>query len=717
VSRLAAASRRIAFSGLSGVNDRPITPLSLLNGWGRGRLGLSGVRVGVATRRDAGARARLGALVVAGILLGMGIGTGLIVVLGNDGLAGLGSPDPELFTRAALPAVRVLCECAAVVAVGSLLLAAFLVPPQPSGYLDTGGYAAIRTARIAALIWTLTAALMVPLLAADALGRPVTDVLDLRLLASMASVLPQVGAWALTAGLALVLVGFCWAALTWSAAVWLFVLSIVGLMPVALTGHSSADGAHDVAINSLLYHLVAAALWVGGLVALLVHLSCRGDHAGLACARFSRLALVCWIAMAASGTINALVQVTPEKLFTTYGLLVSGKVAALMVLGLTGWLHRRSSVAALVERGDRQAIMRLGSVEVLIMLATIGLAVALSRTAPPRGFGAQPSRTEVFLGYNLDGPPTPARLLMDWRPDLVFGVAALVLAGGYMAGIRRLGRRGEGWRVGRTAAWLGGCAIILIATSSGIGRYSMAMFSVHMGVHMLLSMVAPILLVLGGPVTLALRALPVAEAGNPPGPREWLLAFLHSRVVRLATHPLIALGMYVGSFYVMYFTGLYDAAVPSHWAHLMMNAHSLLMGYAYYWLIVGIDPAPHRFPYPGKLGLLLAAMPFHAFFGISLMSSATVIGGDFYRSLALPFVPDLLADQRVGGAMAWALGEIPMVIVLVVLLVQWARSDPREARRFDHKPEPDGDSELVTYNALLARSADRHAARDEGVSY
>lgn len=96
-------------------------------------------------------------------------------------------------------------------------------------------------------------------------------------------------------------------------------LSVVGLMPVALTGYSPADGAHDVAINSLLYHLVAAALWVGGLVALLVHLSRRGDHAGLACARFSRLALVCWIVMAASGVINALVRVTPEKLLTTYG--------------------------------------------------------------------------------------------------------------------------------------------------------------------------------------------------------------------------------------------------------------------------------------------------------------------------------------------------------------------------------------------------------------
>lgn len=661
----------------------------------------------------------MGVLVAAGVLLGMAVGAGLLVFLGSDGLTGVGLPDFVLFTRAALPAVRVLSECAAVVTVGSLLVAAFLVPPQASGYLDTGGYAAVRTARIAALIWALTAALMVPLLAADVLGRPVTEVLDLRLLVSMASALSQVGAWALTAGIVLVLTGFCWTALTWGAAVWLFALSIVGLTPVALTGHISADGAHDVATNSLLYHLVAAALWVGGLVALLAHLARRGDHAGLACARFSRLALVCWIVMAASGVINALVRVRPDQVLTTYGLLVLGKVAALMVLGVIGWLHRRGVVAAVVERGAGLAILRLGGVEVLVMFATIGLAVALSGTAPPGGIGAQLSRTEVLLGYNLAGPPTPARLLLDWRPDLVFGVAALVLAGVYLAGVRRLRRRDDpehhAWPMGRTAAWLGGCATILIATSSGIGRYSMAMFSVHMSVHMLMSMMAPILLVLGAPVTLALRALPPAGAANPPGPREWLRAFTHSWVVRLSTHPLIALGMYVGSFYVLYFTGLYDVTVPSHWAHLAMNAYFLLMGYAYYWLIIGIDPPPHTMSYLGKLGLLLAAMPFHAFLGISLMRTATVIGGDYYRSLALPFVPDLLADQRVGGAMAWALGEIPMVMVLVALLVQWSRTDAREAHRFDRRAESDGDAELAAHNALLARLAQRSPARDNSL--
>ena len=673
-----------------------------------------GVTIETASRHAVGARSRIGGLVAVGVLLATAVGAGLVILLGGDGLIGLGLPDPGLLTRVGLPVMRVLSECAAVVTVGSLLLAAFLVPPQTSGYLDTGGYAAVRTARIAALVWALAAALMVPLLAADAVGRSVTEVWALRLLASLVAELSQPGAWALTAGIALVLAGLCWVALTWGAVVWLFVLSVVGLMPVALTGHSSAGGAHDIATSSLLYHVVAVALWVGGLIALLTHLARRGDHAGLACARFSRLALVCWVVMAASGVINAIIRVTPDRLLTAYGLLVVGKVIALGVLGVFGWLHRRGAVAAVVERGDRSAILRWGGVEVLIMFATIGLAVALSQTAPPGGIAAWPSRTEALLGYDLSGPPTLGRLLLEWRLDLVLGVAAVVLAGVYLAGVRRLQVRGDAWPVGRTVAWVSGCAVMLIATSSGIGRYSMAMFSVHMGVHMLLSMLAPILLVLGGPVTLALRALPAAGAGNPPGPREWLVAFTHSWGVRMSTHPLMALSMYIASFFVMYSTGLYDAVAPSHWAHLLMNAHFVLMGYAYYWLIIGIDPAPRRLPHLGKLGLLLAALPFHAFFGISLMNSSTVIGGDFYRTLALPFVPDLLADQHTAGAMAWAAGEIPMVVVLVALLVQWARSDAREARRFDRRADSDGDAELAEYNALLARlAAEGSPARDD----
>jgi putative copper resistance protein D len=226
------------------------------------------------------------------------------------------------------------------------------------------------------------------------------------------------------------------------------------------------------------------------------------------------------------------------------------------------------------------------------------------------------------------------------------------------------------------------------------------MFSVHMGQHMMLNMLVPILLVLGGPVTLLLRALPPAGAGAPPGPREWVLAAVHSPVARVLTHPLVALALFVGSFYVLYFSGLFDVALESHWAHIAMNIHFLLVGLIFFWPIVGIDPSPRQLPPIGRLGLLFIAIPLHAFFGIAVMTSATVIGSGFYQQLEMPWI-DRLADQTAGGGLAWATGEVPMLIVLIALLVQWSRADERTARREDRRADRDGDRDLEAYNAML----------------
>jgi putative copper resistance protein D len=406
--------------------------------------------------------------------------------------------------------------------------------------------------------------------------------------------------------------------------------------------------------------------------------------------------------MAISGTVNALVRISIGDLFTTdYGLLVVAKIVALLLLGVFGHQQRQRGVGALTDGGGGGQLLRLAAVEVLIMFFTIGIAAALARTPPPQQVFQAPSNTELLIGYNLDGPPTVARLLFDWRFDLVYGTAAVVLASLYLAGVRRLRRRGDTWPVGRMVSWLAGCFVLLIATCSGIGRYSPAMFSVHMGSHMLLSMVAPVLFVLGGPVTLALRALPAVGKDAPPGPREWLVAFVQSPVSKALTHPLVALPLFVGSFYGLYFSGLFDSALTYHWAHLAMNAHFLLVGYVFYWPVIGVDPAPRRMPPLGRLGMIFAAMPFHAFFGVALMSMQTVIGETFYRGLKLPWVGDLLTDQRLGGGIAWASGEVPVLLVLIALLVQWARTDEREARRSDRREDATGGADLAAYNAML----------------
>ncbi|MFB9567941.1 cytochrome c oxidase assembly protein [Saccharopolyspora hordei] len=646
-------------------------------------------------------------LIVTAAVLAALVAAALTALSAGASYALLGLPDPGPLTQYGLPVVRVVAEVGAVVCIGSLLLAAFGIPAQRSGALAADGYAAVRAASWAGAVWCVGAVLVVPFLAADATGRPVGDVLDTEVLFGLVDALEQAKAWVITAVIAFVVVLVCRAVLSWGWTVVAFGLGLLGLFPVIATGHSASGGAHDVATNSLLFHLFGAALWVGGLVALVAHAARGGAHLPLVARRFSLVALVCWAAMALSGVINALVRMTPGQLFTTtYGLLLLLKIVALVVLGVFGYVQRRSVVRRIEERSGAAALLRLGAVEALVMFATLGIAVALGRTPPPDEVArAVPDRVELLVGYPLPEPPDASRLLFDWRFDLVYGTLALVMAALYLVGVRRLRQRGDQWPVGRTVAWLCGCATLLVATSSGIGKYAPAVFSVHMGQHMLLSMLAPVLLVLAGPTSLALRVFKPAGKGRPPGPREWLLAFVHSPVTRWLTNPIVALVLFVGSFYALYFTGLFDVALTEHWAHLAMNAHFLLVGYVFYWPVIGIDPAPRPLPPMGKVGLVFASMPFHAFFGIALMMSATVIGGDFYRGLGLPWLTDLLADQRLGGGLAWASGEIPLVVVMLALLVQWSRADNRAARRMDRKADADGDAELAAYNEMLKRLA------------
>jgi putative copper resistance protein D len=651
----------------------------------------------------------VGGLAGLGIAVAVLVAAGLTALTGSRPVQNLGLPDPGTLTTIGLPAVRAAGEVCAVLAIGFLLLAAFFVAPQRSGYLDVEGYRGVRAASYAAAGWAVSALLLVPLSAADALGRPVVDVLDPGLLISVIPKLTDAMAWLLTAIVALLLLVACRLVLSWGWTVVTFGLALLGPLPVALTGHSAAGGSHDVATNSLVLHMLAASLWVGGLVAVLSLAAARADGdtrtLEVAVNRFSRVAFWCWVVLAATGVLNALVRISPTALVgSTYGAMLLGKTLALLLLGAIGYLHRRHTIAA-ARRGERGALLRLGGVEVLLMLATIGLAVALGRSAPPASGAAPPSRTEVVLGYDLDGPPTLARLAFDWRFDLIFGTLAIVMASLYLLGVRRLHARGDRWGAGRTAAWLCGCAVLLIATSSGLGKYSPAMFSVHMGTHMMLTMLTPILLVLGAPVTLMLRALPVAGRGNPPGPREWLLAAVHSPVARFVTHPLFSLPVFVGSYYALYFSNLFAWALNEHWAHVAMNLHFLLAGLIFFWPVIGVDPSPRRLPPVVRLAVVFISVPFHAFFGVALMGADTVIGEPFYRSLALPWITDPLVDQKLGGGLAWASGEFPLLLVIVALLIQWSRHDERSARRDDRRADADGDAELKAYNEMLRRLA------------
>lgn len=653
-------------------------------------------------------------LVGVGLLAGA-VAAGIGALSLADALTATGLPDPGPVTTYGLPFVRAAGEIAAVIAVGAFLFAAFLVAPQANGVLDVAGYRALRLGSAASGVWTVCAALLVPLTISDVSGQPLLDHLGPVDVWSAAGLVDVSAAWRWTAILAAAVTIASLPVLRWGWTPALLAGALLTLMPLVLTGHSSSGGAHDLATNSLFIHLVAAALWAGGLLALLAHALRAGTAAGadgpntaLAARRFSAAALWCFVAMAISGVLNALVRVQlPDLLRTSYGWLLVAKVVALTVLGVLGWRQRRISLTALsADPGARRPLIRLALTEAALFGVTFGIAVGLGRTPPPPE-PRVPTATEVAIGYDFGGPPTVARVLFDWRFDLLFGTAAIVGAAVYLAGMYRLRRRGDTWPIGRTFAWLLGCAVLLFTTSSGLGRYMPAMFSMHMIAHMLLSMLVPVFLVLGAPVTMALRALPAAGRGSPPGPREWLLAALHSRVSQFLTHPIVATVLFVAGFYGLYFGGLFDAAVSNHAAHILMNVHFLLSGYLFYWVVIGIDPTPRPIPHLVKIGMVFASLPLHAFFGVVMMGMDTVLGESFYRSLQLPWHTDLLGDQHLGGAIAWAAGEVPLVIVMLALLIQWRRSDQRTAKRLDRAADRDDDADLAAYNAMLAEMARR----------
>jgi putative membrane protein len=298
-------------------------------------------------------------------------------------------------------------------------------------------------------------------------------------------------------------------------------------------------------------------------------------------------------------------------------------------------------------------------------------------------------------------PPTLGHLLA-WHPQpLPIEPAACLLAlAAYALAVARLHRRGDRWPIVRSIAWAAGVASVAAVTCTGIGGYGMELFSIHMIQHMVLSMLSPILLVLGAPFTLALRALPVAGRGRT-GPRELLARLLHSRLARIVSAPLFTLPLFIASLYGLYFTPLFDLAMGSWLGHEWMLAHFLVVGLLFFWPIVGIDPVPHRPLYPIRMLELFIGMPFHAFFGVTVMMSDALIVG-FFAHPPMGWHLNPAADQNTGGAITWAFGEVPTILVLTALIIQWFTADRRDAARNDRQAERDHDAELTSYNAYLA---------------
>ena len=643
-------------------------------------------------------------------------GVGLAVLLLTVALSGaveappFGLPDPGALTRWTLSVVGFAQDVAAVLTVAGLLLAP-LTMHRMRDRLQPRARTGVRVAAAGAASWLLLGLVEAWATVSDQWATPLLGTSPAKVLEAAGDTSQVRSLLVQSLVLLALLVGARWLS-TGRRALVALGAALVALVPTLLTGHSASSGSHDAAVVSIVLHVLPTVMWVGGVAALWGLLGADDEARGRAARRFSAVAAWCFGLVAVTGAVNAYVRLTSfSDLFTSgYGLGVSAKLVLLVALGVLAARLRRDVLASAPAPG-RRGFAALTAIELTAMSAAIALGVALSRTAPPVG---EPwtSKAESLLGGPLPPEPTLGRVLTSFQFSGV-GTAILVLGTvGYLVGLRTLRRRGDRWPVGRTISWFLGLLAVGFATAGGLGVYSHVMFSLHMSSHMVLSMLAPVLLVLGAPITLALRALPGPERPGGDGPRQVLVAFLNSRYSHVVTNPAFATIMFVGSLYGIYFTGVYDWLMENHLGHSMMEIHFLLAGYLYYEVLIGNAPLPKRLPHLGRLGLLVAVAPFHAFFAISVMSSTQVIGERYYSLLERPYSSDLLADQNLGGGLTWAMGEVPLLLVGIVLVFQWFRDDTRRARQRDRQADRDDDAELEAYNAMLERIAAGRAQQE-----
>ena len=490
--------------------------------------------------------------------------------------------------------------------------------------------------------------------------------------------------------------------------IFLLIISLAGLVAPVFESHPASGGSHSLVVGSLVIHVVGLSLWVGGILA--IAMLSASDRA-IAVPRFSQLALWAAIAVVISGVVNAWARLNFVSAWnSTYAYIVIAKTVATISLIGMGYLHRKNLAGK--ERINWAGFAKLLTIEAVIMVVTVALGSWLSNTGSPDRPGEIKFDPALYIaGIATPPKPTWSSVLFSYEPNaLIIGILVVMVAL-YVKGVIVLTKRGDKWPVGRTISFALGIAAVDFATSGGLGLYAHFSFSYHMIAHMLLAMIAPIGLVLGAPMTLALRTLPQGRTPSERGVRGTLLAALHSKIGTFYTNPIVALLIFDGSLFALYFTDLFANLMQSHIGHLFMTLHFLAAGFLFFFVVIGVDPNPRRIPHLVKIVILFAAMSIHAFFSVALMSTSTLIDKGYFAYLQTPWLTDLLADQKLGGSIGWAMGEIPILIALVATFINWLRDDTREANRIDRNiarqaamGQPD---DLANYNQYLQKLAQR----------
>lgn len=633
--------------------------------------------------------------VVAGLIYGGGAAAPLLA-------------DPGPVVRWGLPVATLAVNLGASAMVGSLVLALFALPAGERPF-----EVALDTASIGAAIFTLAAAVTGFFTFLNVI--PAAPTLDAVFGQQLGRFLVEneLGrAWLLTTIAGAVLTVLTFAVRSWIPTLIVGVLAVASLIPMGTQGHAGTEASHTAAVTSLVLHIIAAAVWLGGLVLLVaVRPTMSRAQVQTVMLRYSSIALVAFVVVAVSGTVRASIGLIGwQNLWSPYGVIVLVKAVALIAMGVLGAWYRRRLIRRMGDETGSRRFWGVIALELVFMGVASGAAAALARTPPPAAELPPVGRTaaEVLTGSPLPPELTLERWFTSGEIDLLW---AFVVAFGlffYLAGVWRLHRRGDSWPIYRTVLWCLGMLALLWVTSGPLNVYQDYLFSMHMIGHMLLSMAIPLLLVPGAPVTLAARAIRKREDGTRGG-REWVLWIVHNPVATVLTNPYVTAGLFIGSLWAFYYTDLFRWSLYDHVGHTWMVAHFLITGYLFVLSLIGADPVPYRLPYPMRLLLLIAIMAMHAFFGIAIMMNSGLMAAEWFGAMGRTWGVTPLEDQYAGGGVAWSVGEIPTLILAITVAIQWSRSDERQQRRRDRHVDRVGDAELDAYNAELARMAERDA--------
>lgn len=603
---------------------------------------------------------------------------------------------------AVLSITKGLYLLSAITSFGLLLAIAFFVREE-KGRLTLEGMRVKKLAHLATLVTLVTVVGVIMSELANLLGGSLLDAFDSTTLRSFLSQTSIGRDYLVQIFAALAVMSFISRAKRVGAIYWALAFSLVGLLAPIFQSHASSAGNHGTAIGSLLFHVLFISLWVGGVIGLIV-ISPAERAASLP--RFSSLALWCAAIVAISGVANAWTRLNFLSGWASlYGVLIVLKLLLMMILIGFGAVHRKNLIA----RGDAVKSYSLLINEVLVMVITVAIGAWLSTTQPPVNPALANSAVDPVVnitGIAMPQEPTFWRIFSAYVPDGTFLGLLLLATALYIRGVVTLSRRGDKWPIGRTIAFAMGISFADFATSGGIGVYSHFAFSYHMIAHMTLGMIAPIGFVLSAPMTLALRALPAGRTELERGLRGSLISIIHSRYSVFITNPVTALIIFDGSLFAFYLTPLFGTLMRSHSGHLLMDIHFVLAGYLFFYVIIGVDVNPRKIPHIVRIIVLFAAMSIHAFFSITLLSTSSLVDGGYFALLHRPWNVNLLTDQHTGGAVGWAMGEIPILLALVATFIQWMREDKREAKRIDRAADRASamgeDDELAQYNRYLS---------------